>query len=82
MVICFGISWPLSIIKSYKARTTKGKSLIFLIFIEAGYVCGIASKLMSGKITYVFIFYVLNLIMVGTDIGLYIRNSALDRAKK
>ena len=33
MVICFGISWPLSIIKSVKSKSTKGKSLIFMIFI-------------------------------------------------
>ena len=27
MVVSFGLSWPLSIRKSYKARSTKGKSL-------------------------------------------------------
>ena len=27
MLLCFGFSWPLSAIKSYRARTTKGKSL-------------------------------------------------------
>ena len=30
MIISFGVSWPLNVIKSYKARTTKGKSLAFL----------------------------------------------------
>jgi hypothetical protein len=42
-------------------------------------VCGIASKLFSGRITYVFFFYVLNLIMVSIDCGLYFRNARLDR---
>jgi lipopolysaccharide export LptBFGC system permease protein LptF len=78
MVISFGISWPTSIVNSYKARTAKGKSLMFLCFILFGYVCGIISKLVSGKITYVFVFYVLNLIMVSFDLALYFRNKKLD----
>ena len=51
MVISFGVSWPTSIIKSYRARTAKGKSLLFLCFIFFGYVCGIAAKVISGSIT-------------------------------
>lgn len=45
MVVSFGMSWPLNVLKSYRARTTKGKSLPFLVLIFAGYICGIASKL-------------------------------------
>lgn len=78
MVICFGISWPASINKSYKARTAKGKSLLFLSFITFGYVCGIASKLLSGRITYVFFFYCLNLCMLIVELMLYARNTKLD----
>ena len=78
MVVSFGLSWPLSIRKSYKARSTKGKSLFFMIMIELGYVFGITSKLLSGNITYVFVFYVLNLLMVGTDIGMYFRNKRIE----
>ncbi len=78
MVVSFGISWPMNIIKSVRTRSAKGKSLPFLLFIFAGYICGIASKLISGNITYVFVFYVLNLLMVGTDIILYFRNRRLD----
>jgi len=80
MVIAFGISWPMNIVKSVRARTAKGKSFLFLIFIWAGYVAGIASKLISGNITYVFFFYVLNLLMVSADILLYFRNRRLDKA--
>ena len=80
MVILFGVSWPTSIIKSYRARTAKGKSLLFLCFIFFGYVCGITAKVISGNITYVFAFYVLNLLMVGADIALYFRNRRLDAA--
>ena len=82
MVILFGVSWPTSIIKSYRARTAKGKSLLFLCFIFFGYVCGITAKVISGNITYVFAFYVLNLLMVGADIALYFRNRRLDAAEK
>lgn len=78
MVICFGISWPLSIMKSYRSRTTKGKSIFFILFILAGYGFGITSKLLTGHITYVFIFYVINFIMVSVDIALYYRNSKID----
>ena len=80
MVILFGVSWPTSIIKSYRARTAKGKSLLFLCFIFFGYVCGITAKIISGNITYVFALYVLNLLMVGTDIALFFRNKRLDAA--
>lgn len=80
MVISFGISWPMSIIKSYTSRTAKGKSLFFLLMILFGYGCGIASKLIADKITYVFIFYVLNLIMVAIDTVLYFRNKRIDEA--
>ncbi|NLM73456.1 MAG: hypothetical protein GX184_05445 [Clostridiaceae bacterium] len=79
MVILFGVSWPTSIIKSWKARTAKGKSILFLCFIAAGYVCGILSKVLAGNITYVVIFYVLNLLMVSADIVLYYRNKSIDK---
>ncbi|MGI6668231.1 MAG: hypothetical protein ACOX4M_01935 [Acetivibrionales bacterium] len=79
MVICFGVSWPLSIMKSWRARTSKGKSLIFLLFIWAGYICGIISKLLADNITYVFVFYVINLVMVSCDVILYFRNYRLDQ---
>ena len=86
MVVSFGASWPLNVMKSFKARTTKGKSLGFLCLIFFGYVAGIASKLMNDSYMenfaskwYVLFFYVLNLIMVGTDLLLYVRNRRLDR---
>ena len=82
MVICFGISWPVSIIKSLRSKTVKGKSLVFILFVAIGYVCGITSKLVSGTITYVFIFYVINFFMVSFDIGLYFRNRKLDRLRE
>ena len=82
MVICFGISWPVSIVKSIRAKTAKGKSWIFIVFILVGYAFGILSKVMSGKITYVFFFYVLNFIVVFIDGCLYLRNYRLDMQRE
>lgn len=83
MVICFGCSWPMNVMKSYHARTTKGKSLGFLIMICIGYVCGIASKLIGGAYKwYVLFFYVLNLCMVLLDVAMYARNYKIDQMNK
>ncbi|HOA33075.1 MAG TPA: hypothetical protein PKO20_00545 [Clostridiales bacterium] len=82
MVICFGVSWPVSIAKSLKAKTAKGKSIVFLCFIIVGYAAGIASKLISGRITYVFFFYCLNLLMVSADALIWVRNRRLDRGRE
>lgn len=81
MVICFGISWPISIYKSYHARTTQGKSVQFLYFIVLGYTCGIVSKIIADTINYVIVFYIINFIMVSLDILLYYRNRRLDQAR-
>ena len=79
MVVSFGISWPLNVIKSYQARSTKGKSLWFLVLIFFGYICGIASKLTADSYKwYVLFFYVLNFVMVGVDLLLYWRNYRLE----
>lgn len=86
MIVSFGASWPLNVIKSYKVRTTKGKSLGFLCLILFGYVAGIASKILNEAYMasfsskwYVLFFYVLNFLMVGTDLCIYFRNCKLDK---
>lgn len=81
MVICFGLSWPLSVSKSLKSRTAKGKSLFFEVFILIGYLFGILGKIIADNITYVFIFYVINTLMVSFDLCLYFRNRRLDRER-
>lgn len=82
MLICFGLSWPISVVKAYNARTAKGKSIIFVIAIIAGYICGIGSKIFAGSINYVLGLYILNLIMVSADLVLYFRNRALDKERE
>ena len=64
----------------YKTRTTKGKSLLFLILIFLGYICGITGKLMAPSFKwYVLFFYLLNFVMVGADLLLYVRNYRMDK---
>jgi hypothetical protein len=86
MVVSFGASWPFNVMKSYKARTTKGKSLLFLCLIFFGYIAGIISKFVNKAYMadfankwYVLVFYILNLLMVGADLILYVRNKRLDK---
>lgn len=83
MVVCFGASWPLNLMKSYRARTTKGTSLLFLLLISFGYICGIVSKLSAESYKwYVLFFYVLNLVMLAVNLLVYWRNYKLDKAKE
>ena len=86
MIVSFGASWPLNVMKSWKSRTTKGKSLPFLCLIFFGYIAGIVSKFVNvdymanfASKWYVLIFYILNLVMVGIDLILYARNYKLDK---
>ncbi len=86
MIVSFGASWPLNVMKSWRSRTTKGKSLPFLCLIFFGYIAGIISKLVNDAYMasfaskwYVLFFYVLNLLMVGADLLLYVRNYMLDK---
>lgn len=84
MIVSFGASWPFNVIKSYKARTTKGKSLTFLCLIFFGYIAGVVMKAItfdaSQFMKWLSLFvYILNLTMVGTDLLLYVRNYRLDK---
>lgn len=79
MLICFGLSWPINVIKSYKARTAKGTSLPFILLIIIGYIAGITAKLISGQMNYVLIVYLLNLAIVSMNVVVYFRNVALDK---
>ena len=83
MIVAFGCSWPMNVIKSYRARTAKGKSLPFLILILLGYICGITGKLIAPSFKwYVLFFYCLNLLMVGANICIHLRNVHLDKQRE
>ena len=36
MLVCFGFSWPLNVVKAYRAKTARGTSLAFIILIITG----------------------------------------------
>ncbi|MEJ5284899.1 MAG: hypothetical protein ACP5Q5_09205 [Brevinematia bacterium] len=78
MLICFGFAWPFSIVKSYKSRSTKGKSAIFLFIILIGYISGIIHKILYSK-DFVIFFYVLNFFMVLIDLIIFFRNKMLEK---
>ena len=79
MLILFGISWPFNLIKSIKSKSTKGKSLLFLILIDLGYIAGITSKFFSTTFVWktdwwVFMIYVINFLFVSADLIMYFIN--------
>lgn len=74
MLACFGMSWPISVWKSLKSKSTKGKSVVFIIAIIIGYISGIAGKLINHQINYVLILYCFNLVIVSVDLCLYFIN--------
>ena len=75
MITCFGISWPISVYKTLKAKSANGKSCTFSIVIIAGYVFGSIGKLMQlqqlPNTTFLFwltfAVYIVNLIVVTFD---------------
>ncbi|MBQ7373443.1 MAG: hypothetical protein IJW64_02620 [Clostridia bacterium] len=89
-ILCFGISWPIAIRKSYVSRTAKGKSLFFELFLLVGYAIGITRKIIqvvalgsSGFVFFLsFVFYVINFIAISIDIALYFRNVKLDKERE
>ncbi len=72
MLVCFGISWPISIAKSLRTRVVAGKSPLFMSILIVGYACGIAHKALHSC-DWVIALYALNLVLVATDLGLYFR---------
>ena len=79
MLICFGLSWPLSLIKNIKAKTAKNMSLQFTLLIITGYIAGISAKIIGHKINYVLAIYLLNLLIVSANIVVYYINKGYDQ---
>jgi hypothetical protein len=82
MLICFGLSWPISVYKSFKSKSTKGKSVVFIGAIIVGYISGIIGKIVNNNINYVFVLYCFNLLVVSIDLCLYFHNKRLERFQK
>lgn len=80
MLVCFGISWPLNVIKNIKAHSAKGMSLPFILMITCGYIAGIAAKIINGNFSYVLVIYIINLLFVSANIVVFFINRNYDRA--
>ena len=80
MLMCFGMSWPISVYKSIKSRSTQGKSVVFIIAIIVGYISGIIGKIVNDQLTYVLALYCINLIVVSVDLALYFINRKREKA--
>ena len=91
MLVCFGFAWPLSIYKSFVSKKTAGKSLLFLLVLQIGYVAGILFKLTEYRdnlkinpdetVSINLYLYILNLVMITIDELLYLRNRKLEASK-
>ncbi len=82
MLICFGLSWPMSLIKNIKAKSAKNMSLKFILLIIAGYIAGISAKIIKGSSSYVLAVYILNLVIVSANVLVYFINKKYDSQEK
>ena len=87
MLLCFAAAWPANIYKAYRARTTLGTSLPFMVIVEIGYICGMLNKVVNdevfvdGVFNYVMAFYIFDFVLVLIGIIVYFRNMTIDKAK-
>lgn len=72
MLICFGASWPFAVLKTYKTKNVKGKSIIFLSLIAIGYVAGMLHKVFH-HFDVVILLYMLNFVLVSADIIMWFK---------
>ena len=73
MLICFGTSWPFAILKSLQTKSTKGKSIVFLVLLVVGYLSGIIYKL-TGNVDPVIWLYAFNGTLVSIELGLFFKH--------
>ena len=72
MLLCFGLSWPVSIAKALRTKVVAGKSALFMSIVAVGYISGIIHKILHSR-DWIIWLYALNLAMVLFDLFLYFR---------
>lgn len=82
MLICFGLSWPISLVKNVKTKSAKGISLKFLIMIILGYIAGIIAKFLNHQVNYVLVMYFLNIFVVSLNLVFYFINRKYDKERE
>ena len=70
MLICFGISWPISIVKTIRTKHAAGKSPLFMSIVIVGYISGITHKWVHAR-DWIILLYIFNFVMVAIDLALY-----------
>ena len=79
MLICFGFSWPMSVVKNIPSKTAKSMSLPFILLIISGYIAGICAKIYTHQLNFVLVVYLINLAIVSVNIVIYLTNKKYDR---
>ena len=69
-LLCFAVSWPISIAKSLRTKVVIGKSPVFMGLIILGYIFGIIHKVLNNPdiVTWLYVF---NATLVAVDLALY-----------
>lgn len=76
MLACFGASWPVSILKTWRAKRVEGKSRGFLVLVLMGYLSGIVAKFARAdaaaglSVEPVTWLYFLNFTLIAADLAL------------
>lgn len=78
MLVCFGVGWPISMLKVLRTRRAEGKSAVFMVLVLLGYVAGITAKFLRAAHdgTYpelVTGLYALNTVFVAIDLALVLK---------
>ncbi|MGE5551389.1 MAG: hypothetical protein ACM3ZC_12805 [Bacteroidota bacterium] len=73
MLVCFGLSWPFSIYRTYRSTNVEAKSPVFLCLVITGYVAGVVHKLLYSRDP-VILLYATNAVLVTVDLLLVVRN--------
>ena len=79
MLLCFGASWPFAVHKTWKTKTCKGKSFVFLWLVVIGYISGMLHKIYFHY-DWVIALYALNGLLVSVDLVLCYRYRGNDTA--
>ena len=69
-LLCFAVSWPVSIAKSLRTKVVIGKSPLFMSLIILGYIFGIIHKSQYSNDIVIWL-YVFNAVLVSIDLFLY-----------
>jgi hypothetical protein len=72
MLVCFGLSWPLSIARTLRSKSVAGKSPYFIGIVILGYLFGLTRKVL-GPLDWVFYLYIFNIVIVSADLILYFK---------